>query len=56
MPYHVRHILVKVTAANNELTEATISEANAKKIGTVVEELAGQGATARLGPTLVTLP
>jgi hypothetical protein len=46
MPYHVRHILVKVTAASNELTEATISEANAKKIGTVVEELAGQGADA----------
>jgi hypothetical protein len=46
MPYHVRHILVKTTAANNELTEATISEANAKKIGTVVEELAGDnGAT-----------
>jgi hypothetical protein len=47
MPYHVRHILVKVTAANNDLTEGTISEANAKKIGTVIEELAGAVSGAR---------
>ena len=47
MPYHVRHILVKVTAANNDLTEGTISEANATKIGTVIEELAGAVSGAR---------
>ena len=42
MPYHVSHILVKLSSAsNNEHTEDTISESEAKKLSEVVKELAG---------------
>ncbi len=39
-PYHVKHILVKVDASNNNHTSAAISAANAEKIERVVSDLA----------------
>lgn len=42
MPYHVSHILVKLsTAASNEFAQATISESESVKLSTAVKELAG---------------
>lgn len=50
MPYHVRHILVKVSASGTELTEGTITSKEATHIGNVVQELAGadEAATNRI--------
>ena len=45
MPYHVRHILVKVSATANELAEGTISSTEATNIANVLQELAGAGET-----------
>lgn len=42
LPYAISHILVKFTSANNgEHAQATISEAESRKLGQVVELLAG---------------
>lgn len=42
MPYHVSHILVKFASAGaNEHTQATISEAESRKLSDVVKEIAG---------------
>ncbi|MCR5491190.1 MAG: hypothetical protein K6F32_03575 [Bacilli bacterium] len=42
MPYHVSHILVKfASASSNDHTQATVSEAESKKLSNVVKELAG---------------
>ncbi|MCQ2741842.1 MAG: hypothetical protein MJ239_00880 [Bacilli bacterium] len=45
MPYHVRHILVKVSAANGALTQGKITESEAKNLATVIKLLAGEGAS-----------
>lgn len=45
MPYHVRHILVKVSASNGALTQAKITESEAKNLATVIKLLAGDGVT-----------
>lgn len=39
-PYHVKHILIKVSAETGELHRATITSDEAKKLGRVVERLA----------------
>ena len=46
LPYHVSHILVKVSAASNEHTNGTITEAESRKISEVVKYIAGADVTA----------
>ncbi len=42
MPYHVSHILVKFSSASaNDHVQATVSEAESRKLSSVVKELAG---------------
>ena len=43
MPYHVRHILRKVSAANGELAQGKITESEAKNLALTIKELAGDG-------------
>jgi len=47
MPYTISHILVKLSeASNGEHAQATITESESRKLGQVIQLLAGQGKTA----------
>ena len=47
MPYTISHILVKLSeATNGEHAQATITESESRKLGQVIQLLAGQGKTA----------
>lgn len=43
MPYHVRHILVKLDTDNNNFYSSKITRANANKLGSTVKTLAERG-------------
>lgn len=52
MPYTISHILVKLgSATNGEHAQATISEAESRKLGQVIELLAGADISAQDGKT-----
>ena len=49
LPYHVRHILIKVGAGRNTFTDATITKDDATKLGSAVSALAKRTANVTFG-------
>lgn len=51
LPYHIRHVLVKVGAASSDLVNANISEDNAAKLASTVRRLANVNKDGTAKPT-----